>query len=217
MKLKTQIFIWVSIIISLLYINYHLSVKFLNMFLSDLKELNIQFFNIHLGETFTIILNLDVLFTIIMLIPIIHIVYYINNSDALYKTERKVFKLLLIPYILMLIGSIFGYYLTINYLIPMMLGYNLEIAIDNFLNLRSILTFTLLTMFYFGLIFQIPIILKMLIKYLFPKEIFKTLRFPFIAIFTIISMAITPGGDLISILVISVPTLVLYELGLIIS
>lgn len=217
MKLKTQIFIWLSIIISLLYINYHLSVKFLNMFLSDLKQLNIEVFNINLGETFTIILNLDILFTIIMLIPIIHIVYYINNRDALYKTERKVFKLLLIPYILMLIGSIFGYYLTINYLIPMMLGYNLEIAIDNFLNLRSILTFTLLTMFYFGLIFQIPIILKILIKYLFPKELFKTLRFPFIAIFTIISMAITPGGDLVSILVISVPTLVLYELGLIIS
>lgn len=217
MKFTNKIICFIIGIIILLILNYFLAIRFLNYFLLNIETLNIIIFTNHLGESLSNILFLDLVFTIIQILPIIVIWFYTSYKDALFEKEKRFLKLLSIPYILALIGCLFSYYVTIHYMIPFLVGYNLEIAITNYLNLTSILEFTLLNMLYFGIVFQTPIIVYLLIKYdIIEKTMFKEYRRHFFVVVLIIAAIITPA-DPFSMLFIAIPTHILYEIGILIA
>ncbi len=143
--------------------------------------------------------------------------FYIEYKEALLDNEKKVLKMLLIPYFLGLIGIVFSYYITINYMIPFLSAYSLGLDIENYLNLSSIVEFTLLNMLYFAFVFQTPIIVFLLIKYdIIEKVFFKEYRKHFFTGILIISAIVTPA-DPFSMLFVAIPTHILYEIGILIS
>lgn len=189
--------------------------------LSNLKEVNEskRIIYTNLTEAFTSYIRLSFTFTILILFPYIiwHIYRFI--APALYKKEKKIFNIILIlSPILFYLGCAFAYKIVLPVAFDFFMSFEnqtsnlpliLEAKISEYLKLSQKIIIA------FGLVFQLPVILILLIKSdIISLENLKKNRKYAIVIFFILGAIITPP-DIISQIAIAIPMLILYELTLI--
>lgn len=120
--------------------------------------------------------------------------------------------------ILFVIGALFGYYivvpLSVNFLANVSLSEEItnQITIDSYLSLVATLTLGC------GVIFLLPILIFILSKLgLMTPTFMRASRRYAIVIILIIAAIITPTADVITLLTVSAPMFVLYELSIMVS
>jgi len=219
------ILIFIFFIISFIF-SYHFIEEiydFILLPLSNLKEVNEskRIIYTNLTEAFTSYIRLSFTFTILILFPYIiwHIYRFI--APALYKKEKKIFNIILISSpILFYLGCAFAYKIVLPVAFDFFMSFEnqtsnlpliLEAKISEYLKLSQKIIIA------FGLVFQLPVILILLIKSdIISLENLKKNRKYAIVIFFILGAIITPP-DIISQIAIAIPMLILYELTLIIA
>lgn len=150
-------------------------------------------------------------------IPMIFFQCWKFIAPGLYPSEKKyILPSALSSLILFIIGVIFAYY----FILPMMFGFFLQWLPPNvaiMTDINSYLEFIFNMFLIFGLVFQIPIVIIILIhlKIITVTQLVEH-RSYFILIAFVVSMFLTPP-DVLSMILLAVPICILYEIGIILA
>lgn len=157
------------------------------------------------------------LVAIIVVLPLI--IYQIMSflRPALRKNEFKII-VTFIPFSIILFVSGFGFGLVImRYIIEIFYQKSLELNIGNFLDISNLLSQVLITSALMGLAFQFPIILTILIRLeIISYKFLENYRlWAYIA--SLIFAAFLPPTDLLSLFLLCLPLIFLFEVTIIIN
>jgi len=135
-------------------------------------------------------------------------------APGLYQHEKKVFLgYFLASITLLIVGALFAYFVVFPLVFKFFLGFANE-HIQALPAVKEYLSFSLRLLFAFGLSFQIPIVLMLLsrLELINPDHIAKKRRFVILWVFVFAALLTPP--DIISQVMLAVPMLVLFEVGL---
>ena len=139
-------------------------------------------------------------------------------SPALYPNERKVAKIVVLCVgILFVAGGIFGYFVvlpaSLNFLIT---NFSTEL-IKPMLTIGDFLSFVLRFSIAFGIAFQIPVVVVLLVATgLVERKTLKKAR-PWIIVGSFVGGAILTPPDALSQVMLAVPIIILWEVGILFS
>ncbi len=118
---------------------------------------------------------------------------------------------------LFFLGILFGYFIVAPLSIQFFGAYQITSEIENIFTINSYMSTILSTVFYSGLFFLLPVVTFFLTKIgLFDSEFLKKYRRHAIVVILILSAVITPP-DVISQIIVSIPILILYEIGILVA
>ena len=177
-----------------------------------------QLINIDLSGQFSIHLNLAIIGGIIIAIPYILWEFWRFVRPALYENERKhVTAAVFYSTLLFLLGISFGYFLIVPLTTHFFGSYQVSQEVLNQINLTSYISSVNTIVLGSGIVFELPIVMYFLSKVgLAGTSFFKKYRkHAFILLLTLAAI-ITPP-DAFSMLLVTGPLALLYELGIIMA
>lgn len=183
--------------------------------------LGAETFNITLvntGLTEQILSHIKVALTIGALAISPYIIYVLFGfiSPALYETERAYsLRLVLAAYIMFVVGIVVNYLLIFPLSLRFLATYQVSEDVTNLLTISSYVdTFMMMTLV-FGVVFEIPVLSWLLGKMGLLKAAWmrRYRRHAFVAIL-IVAAVITPTPDALTLLIVSLPIWILYELSI---
>ncbi|HEY5510103.1 MAG TPA: twin-arginine translocase subunit TatC [Prolixibacteraceae bacterium] len=177
-----------------------------------------QLINIDLAGQFTIHLNIAIIGGIIISIPYILWEFWRFVRPALYENERKhVTSAVVYSSALFILGICFGYFLIVPLTTHFFGSYQVSQTVLNQINLTSYISSVTTIVLGSGIVFELPIVMFFLAKVgLAGSSFFKKYRkHAFIALLCLAAI-ITPP-DAFSMLLVTVPLALLYELGIVMA
>ncbi len=177
-----------------------------------------QLINIDLAGQFTMHLNLAIIGGIIVSIPYILWEFWRFVRPALYENERKhVTSAVIYSSALFILGISFGYYLIVPLTTHFFGSYQVSETVLNQINLTSYISSVTTIVLGSGIVFELPIVMFFLAKVgLVGTSFYKKYRkHAFIALLCLAAI-ITPP-DAFSMLLVTGPLALLYELGILMA
>lgn len=132
------------------------------------------------------------------------------------KEYRSVMTLLPISIILFIGGFAFGF-LMMKYVVTIFYSKSIELNIGNMLDISKLLTQILTTSALLGLGFQFPIIMSLLMDFKIVSHNFFASQRPIAFLIAIIFAALMPPTDILSMTLLALPLVVLFELTLLLD
>ena len=177
-----------------------------------------QLINIDLAGQFTMHLNLAIIGGIIISIPYILWEFWRFVRPALYENERKhVTSAVVYSSLLFLLGICFGYYLIVPLTTHFFGSYQVSEEVLNQINLTSYISSVSTIVLGSGIVFELPIVMFFLSKVgLASSSFFKRYRRHAFIILLCLAAIITPP-DATSMLIVTGPLALLYELGILMA
>lgn len=181
-------------------------------------DFSIQLMNIGLTEQFMIHLKTAFAFGVLMASPYIIYVLFEFIRPALYENERKhSVSLILTAYVMFLMGVLVNYLFVFPLTVRFLGTYQVSDQVNNMLTLQSYMDTLLMMSIVFGIIFVIPIISWLLARFgLLKAEWMTQYRRHAIVAILIIAAIITPTGDAFTLMIVSLPIWLLYELSVVV-
>lgn len=138
-------------------------------------------------------------------------------AAGLYPHERKYVHVYLpVSIFLFLAGAAFCYYLVFPTMLDFLLGYNARLGINPQIRISEWISFAVSFPLMFGISFQLPLVMMFLAKLnIVTPKMFREQRKMAILVIAIASMLLTPSADPASMILMMLPLLVLYELGIV--
>lgn len=139
-------------------------------------------------------------------------------SPALYESEKKYsFRIIFGAYLMFVLGSVINYFIIFPLTLRFLGTYSVSLEVSNLLTLDSYIN-TLITMtIIFGIIFEIPILSWLLAKFgLLKKQWMQKYRKHAIVAILILAAIITPTSDVLTLIIVSLPIWLLYEVSIVI-
>ncbi|GGH13041.1 twin-arginine translocase subunit TatC [Mucilaginibacter phyllosphaerae] len=184
-----------------------------------INKINISLLNTEMAGQFTLQINSALLIGITLGFPYLLWELWRFIRPALHEKERKAASgFVIYATFLFLLGVLFGYYVITPESINFLAGYTVSTQIENKFSidsyLSSVSTLTLAT----GIVFELPIIVYVLssLGILTAKFMRETRRYAVVVIL-IIAAVVTPTPDMMTMLVVSVPLFILYEVGIVVA
>ena len=166
-------------------------------------------------EPFMAILKISIYAGLIVSLPIVMWQFWAFIMPALYENERRN----IIPYVglttgLFLCGVVFCYYLVL----PIGLKWLLNFSAGQFtvlLHVDAYVSFITLFLLAFGVVFELPLVMLLLawaglVDY---KKMAKVRKYA-VLVEAVVAMVITPSQDPISMMLMLIPLVILYEFGI---
>lgn len=162
------------------------------------------------------IVNLKIGFVIAFVLGFPYIMYKIWKFllPALYDKEKKFLK---IAVFCSSILFVFGVFVCIVFVLPLIIKFSMSFATDKIqpiLGINNFLSLSGWLMLAFGIMFQFPIAVYFLVKFDIVSLETLTSKRPYIIIMILIVSALLSPPDVISQLMLFVPTYILFEVGL---
>jgi sec-independent protein translocase protein TatC len=148
-------------------------------------------------------------------LPVILYQLWAYVAVGLTQTERRIALMLLPPSLLLfLVGAAFGLFVIMPIGIRVLLSYQTA-TLQPMLAVSPVLSFVMAFMLAFGFVFQVPIVVVFLARMgiVSPAALARTRRYAVVAI-VILAAVLTPGTDVVSQLLMAVPTYLLYEISI---
>ena len=186
----------------------------------DLAINNLPFnvINTEMAGQFTTNLTIAMIGGIIIAIPYIFWEFWRFIKPALYEKERKhATGAVFYSTLLFLLGVFFGYYLIVPLSTHFFGSYRVSTEVPNLINLNSYISAVTTVMLGSGIVFELPIIIYFLSKVgLISSKFLMTYRKHAYVLLLLLAAIITPP-DVFSMLLVSGPLILLYELGVFLS
>ena len=169
-------------------------------------------------ESFMAILKISVYAGLIVSLPFLLWQFWAFILPALYENEKRS----IIPYVgmtasLFLGGVVFGYYVVL----PIGLKWLLNFSKDQFtvmLHVDPYVSFVTLFLIAFGAVFELPVIMMLLAwAGIADHKKMRKVRKYAILVEAVVAMVITPSQDPISMMLMLIPLVILYEFGIILA
>ncbi len=169
------------------------------------------------AEQFTTTLTLSAYAAILLTLPVLLYQVYAFVLPAFSPTERRVALplLLMVPF-LFIGGVVFGYFVIIPKALQFLLSFNAG-EFTTLLRARDYYSFTAMSLISVGVLFQIPVAILAATKLgiTTPKQLRKHRRYAILGI-AVVAMLL-PGQDPVTMLLIMVPLILLYELSILLA
>lgn len=175
--------------------------------------------NTEMAGQFTLQLNSSLMIGIILGFPYLLFEIWLFVKPALHLKERKSASgFTFYATLLFLVGIMFGYYVIAPLSISFLADYNVSDVINNMITIDSYLSTIATLTIGSGVIFELPIIIYILSKLgiMTPKFMRSSRRYATVIIL-IIAAIVTPTPDLLTMLTVSFPLFLLYEVSIYIS
>lgn len=192
--------------------------KFLNFLIKISMPENMT--NLHYFspmEVFIVQIKIGIFLAFLIAFP--YIIYEIKKfvSPALYKNERKFLAGLIVSSsLLFLSGSIFCIFVILPLIMNFASGFT-TVQLQPTLGLNNFISLTAGLILAFGIMFQFPLVVILGVKLdLISIALLKSIR-PYIFVGILIIAAILTPPDVVSQLMLAVPTYILYEIGIFIA
>lgn len=191
-----------------------------NQIRSDLiRNPDIQLIPIGIADPVIVQLEISMFLGILFGMPMI--VYQFGKfvSPGLYPHERAILiKTALPATFLFALGCAFAYFIIIPFTIDFLYGFAFAMDVQPFLSLESFISFVIIFLIAYGLVFELPIIMVGLTRLGVVSAQFwgDNWRYAFIAM-VIFGAFVTPDGSGITQLMVAAPMMVLYVIGYLVS
>ena len=182
----------------------------------DIADFNLNLINTQLTSQFSVHMQVSIMIGIICVCPYILYSIFAFVSPALYENERKYARLLVVAgYIMFMIGVALCYFLIFPLTIRFLGNYQVSDDVANIITLSSYIdTLTMLTLM-LGIVFELPILCMLLGKMgILTAEFMKEYRRHAIVIILIVAAIITPTTDVMTLMLVTLPIYLLYEISI---
>lgn len=182
----------------------------------EIANFNLNLINTQLTSQFSIHMQVSIIIGIICVSPYILYSIFAFVSPALYENERKYARLLIVAgYIMFMIGVALCYFLIFPLTIRFLGNYQVSDDVANIITLSSYIdTLTMLTLM-LGIVFELPILCMLLGKMgILTADFMKEYRRHAIVIILIVAAIITPTTDVMTLMLVTLPIYLLYEVSI---
>jgi sec-independent protein translocase protein TatC len=139
-------------------------------------------------------------------------------APGLYQHERKlVVPLVVSSYSLFLFGMAFAYFLVFPTVFNFMAQYNAPLGAEMSTDIDKYLSFAMTTFLAFGITFEVPVVVVVLVRMGIVTLAKLRESRPYVIVGAFIIAAIVTPPDVLSQLLLAIPMILLYELGLLIA
>lgn len=178
---------------------------------------NVEFVFIAPAELLLAYIKLAVIGGLIISAPFLIFQIWLFVIPGLNKKEKRYILLSLIFGTLFFIaGATFAYFVVIPTMLTFFMGFQMD-AIKPMISFSSYLSFVLSTIFTFGIIFELPIIMVLLSQFGILKVSFLKKNRKFIILIIFILAAILTPPDIISQIILAGPMILLSETGILLA
>lgn len=181
---------------------------------------NFQGINVVFTSPFQFInlaINSGLIVGLIIVFPLLMVQVLGFLKPALKKSEfRMVLSLLPASLVLFVIGFSFGLF-VMRYVISIFYERSVAFSVGNFLDISLLLSQTLITSVLMGIGFQFPVVITILVrlKVITTKALKKSRMIAYAA--SVVFAALLPPTDLLSLVLLTLPLVILYELTLLLN
>jgi sec-independent protein translocase protein TatC len=181
-----------------------------------MTNLNLSIVNLNLSGQFMKHFWVSIYVGMVLVFPLILFeIWRIAKPFVNAKFRKNLYSAIPICSLLFFIGILFSYFIIVPITIHFLATYSISSVIVNTITLDSYLGSVITLTLAVGLVFEMPILLYNLSKFgLISKEFLKKQRKYAVVILLIVAAFITPGSDLFSLALVSVPLLALYEVSI---
>jgi len=168
-----------------------------------------------LPEAFFTYLKVALLGGIVLATPVLFYEFWMFVSPGLYRDEKKyLLPIILLSLIFFVAGSSFGYFIVFPYGFQFFLGFTTE-TIQAMPSMKEYLSFASKMLLAFGFVFELPLVLTFLSRMgLVTPAFLKKNRKYALLVFFVAAAVITPP-DVVTQIMMAMPLIVLYEVGII--
>ncbi len=172
-----------------------------------------------LAGQFMIQINSCLLMAVAMGFPYLLFEVWLFIKPALTDIERKSARgFVFYATLLFIIGALFGYYIVVPLSVNFLANFSLSTEIENQITIDSYLSTVATLTLGCGIIFLLPILIFILSKIgIMTPEFMRASRRYAIVVILVIAAIITPTADIITLLTVSAPMFILYELSIMVS
>ena len=151
-------------------------------------------------------------------LPVIMYQLWAFIAPGLYKHERQlILPIVTSSYILFIAGMAFAYFLVFPTVFQFMAHYNAPLGADMATDIDKYLSFAMTTFLAFGLTFEVPVVVVVLVKLGMVRiKKLKEIR-PYIIVGAFVIAAVVTPPDVLSQLLLAVPLCLLYEVGILVA
>lgn len=201
----------------LTYRIFHKINTFLSFSDSSDMTFHVQLINTGLAEQFLIHMKVAIYAGLLCASPYVLYVLFRFVSPALYENEKRyAVKVVFGGYFMFIIGVLISYFVIFPLTFHFLGTYQVSSEVINMINLNSYIDTMMMNMM-MGIVFEIPILCWMFAKLGFLTASFmKRYRRHTIVIIAIVAAIITPTADVFTLVLVAMPTYVLYEISIII-
>ena len=180
-----------------------------------LEDFNVQLINTELSSQFLTHIKMSLYFGCLVVSPYILYQLFSFIRPALYKRERRYLTLVLVViYLLFAIGLLMNYFVIFPISFRFLGTYQISESVANTVSLSSYTSSFLLLSLMMGLIFEMPILVFLLGKMgIINANVMRRYRKYAFIVIMIISALITPP-DVFSLILVTIPIYLLYELSI---
>lgn len=186
-----------------------------NLHLMCVEEIPVNFQSTTMGGQFSYALWMSFLGGVVIGFPFIFYQLWSFVKPGLKQNEKQMVKgITLYVSMLFFLGILFGYFIVAPMSVQFFGTYQISAEIKNDFTISSYMSTILSTVFYSGLFFLLPIVAYLCGKLgIVTSEFLKKYRKHAIVVVLILAAIITPP-DMISQIIVSIPILILYEIGI---
>ena len=182
------------------------------------EPFSIQLINTGLTEQF--MTHVKVAFVAGALIASPYILYVLFRfiSPALYDSERRVsVRLTVAAYAMFIVGLLVNYFVIFPLTVRFLGTYSVSADVENLLTLTSYVDTLAMMSLVFGIVFEIPVVCWLLARFgLLKAEWMSRYRRHAIVAIVAVAAVITPTSDAFTLLLVSLPIWLLYEVSVVI-
>lgn len=182
------------------------------------EKLDVNFQSMTVSGQFSYALMMSIIGGVIVSFPFIFYQLWAFVKPGLkFKEKRMARGMVFYVSFLFFLGILFGYFVVAPLSIQFFGTFQMSKKIENIYTIDSYMSTIISTVFYTGLFFLLPIVTYFLTKIgLFDSAFLKKYRRHAIVIILILAAIITPP-DWITQIIVSLPLLILYEIGIIVA
>lgn len=183
---------------------------------NSMSGFEVQLINTGLAEQFIIHMKMAVCVGLLIASP--YSIYQLFRfvSPALYVNERQyVVKTVAGGYLMFILGILTSYFLIFPLTFRFLGTYQVDTEVVNMISLQSYISTLMVMSLALGIVFEMPVIAWLFGKLGFISPSFmRTYRKHAIVIILIIAAIITPTSDIFTLLLVSLPMCILYEISI---
>ncbi len=167
-----------------------------------------------LPEAFFTYLKVSLLAGIVLATPVLFYEFWMFVSPGLYREEKKyILPIIILSVIFFIAGASFGYFIVFPYGFQFFLGFTTE-TIQAMPSMKEYLSFASKMLLAFGFVFELPLVLTFLARMGLVTPAFLTKNRKYALLLFFVAAAIITPPDVITQIMMAMPLILLYEIGI---
>ncbi|HTJ95522.1 MAG TPA: twin-arginine translocase subunit TatC [Pararobbsia sp.] len=165
--------------------------------------------------SFFVPMKVTMMVALVIALPVVLYQIWAFIAPGLYQHEKKlVLPLVSSSYILFLCGMSFAYFVVFPTIFRVMAHYNAPLGAEMSTDIDNYLSFTLTMFLCFGVTFEVPIVVVLLVRMgVLTIAKLRQIR-PYVIVGAFVVSAVVTPPDVFSQLILAVPLMILYEAGI---